>query len=204
MPLENHVQNYPNKVFESNARLTMFWLYELTKFSRVVSVHSRSRHLRAKVWGGSCENGGKTEGGVVIYLRVNYLPSRITKQDILLQKVCFRYGKIFENLCERRTWNLEQFITCCDKPAWKSREKECFFKAFKQRNKKRPTDNFCTDCILSCLKKRTYTARLPTNYRCLPSFATVSRAFNSVTFFSWRTWIGPCPFLEEERTGDFI
>ena len=52
--------------------------------------------------------------------------------------------------------------------------KHVFFKAFQQRNHKKPTDGFCVDCLKTCWRKRPYTAKLPPDYKSLSSYTVVS------------------------------
>eukprot|EP00795_Rhopilema_esculentum_P014983 gene14983-6137_t len=45
------------------------------------------------------------------------------------------------------------------------------FKAFDQRNERKLSDKFCTDCVITCTKKRSFTAKLPPNFTELLSYA---------------------------------
>ena len=53
-------------------------------------------------------------------------------------------------------------------------ERNVFFKAFKQKDAKRPRDSFCTDCLKKYWEKRQYTSKLPKNYESLTSYSVVS------------------------------
>ena len=48
-----------------------------------------------------------------------------------------------------------------------------FFKAFKQKDRKREKYHICTDCLKKCWSKREFTVQLPTNYKNFPSYETV-------------------------------
>eukprot|EP00795_Rhopilema_esculentum_P011848 gene11848-2390_t len=48
-----------------------------------------------------------------------------------------------------------------------------FFKAFPPRGGRKIRDSFCTDCLKSCFKKRSYTCKLPGNHQSLPSYQTM-------------------------------
>ncbi|XP_065060338.1 uncharacterized protein LOC135687658 [Rhopilema esculentum] len=48
-------------------------------------------------------------------------------------------------------------------------QKSVFYTAFEQKSRKL-RDKFCTDCLIKCLNKRTYTSKLPTNFEALHSY----------------------------------
>ena len=112
----------------------------------------------------------------LVYLHVLILPSLITKQGVPLQKFLFIVGR-FSIVCanaKHEAWNsLSHTVINLHETVGRN---NVFSKHSSKKSRK--------DQHITAARIRTYTARLTTNYNCLPTFATVSCTFTSVTLLS--------------------